>query len=1169
MAQLKSKQLTYPLSGSFTGSLYGTASYAITASYAMNGGGGGGTPGGNLYEIQYNNGTFGGVPVLTYDGTTLVGTGSFSGSFTGLINSASYAATASYAPDYVLIADTGSMTVLSSSYAATASLATTASYSITASYSNTSTSASYALSSSYSVSSSQAQNAISSSYALSSSFATTASYYLETDPVFVAKSASLATTGSNIFIGDQTITGSINLTGSLNQIGDYTHTGSVYHSGSKFLNGIFVQTGSLSITGSTTQIGNNTLAGNTTLSGSIIISGSTTVPATPTIKIYGDMETDGVIKFMPVSKNIDTSISASYIYVSGSTNDLYFSQNGSGYNNVTRLRWIEGSLYSGLLHGGLITTQSNTVYQIQSGSGIIVNLNASQTTDPYPTIQYLNWGTLSASIAPLSASFDQSFVAINSASQIFAQGTPYENGDYNEKIPIGNVIHQNRSSINATATYPSLGYGWKQRSSDFIRAFGPLKLSGLDVAASGSSTGSLIITQGTSFNDGRNYTQNANNPSYVQDSGSTVSKIFRYYQSGSGWGYQTNAGVGFEAIDPTLYSDNGTGDLIAVPGTGANRQWTIQRVYWFTGGATKGIYVYYGNKPYLTKADAIANINIESFIEAPNTRAGAVLSGYLILRNNADFTVPESYQIIPAGLFRNVGGSGGGGSTVTNTLAGLSDVSLGTLSYGDLLMYDSTHWYNTKTLSGSYTLSGSLNATGGITGSFLGTASYATYAANGGVTQLLAGTGISLAPTNGLGQVTITSTGGGSGIYGNTATGSYGSFYDTTTQTNPVINVNRSMSLDTTGNSNGVSISGSTDPYDTYIKFQNPGVYDLQFSAQIEKTSSGNTSIVYIWLRKNGIDLVQTNTIVELSQNGKAVAAWNWFLNVAPNDYYQIMWAADRTDVQLAAVSIPSLGPSIPSVIATVSRIDQFLSNTGSFTGSFTGELIGTASYATNGLSSSYSISSSYSVSSSQAISSSFATTASYITASNVYGPYGSNSVISASFAVTSSYVTGSIFTSDNLVLSSSYALTASYALTSAGGGSGAGFPFTGSAVITGSLIVTGSATFTDSIIVDAVLMTSSLVTTTGGNTTLFTQATGSYRSMFTKYNIVSSTNDARAGEFMMIWNGLNFKFTDTSTTDIGDTSALVLTGSLTATNVELSTGVGTGWTVKTQTTFV
>ena len=737
---------------------------------------------------------------------------------------------------------------------------------------------------------------------------------------------SFVTTNSTT-TGSINISGSITITGSLNQLGDYTHTGSVYHSGSKFLNGIFSQTGSLSITGSTTQIGNNTLAGNTILSGSIIISGSTTVPETPTIKIYGDMETDGVIKFMPVSKNIDTSISASYIYVSGSTNDLYFSQNSKGYNNVTRLRWVEGSLYTGLLHGGLITTQSNTVYQIQSGSGIIVNLNASQTTDPYPTIQFLEWGTLSASIAPLSASFDQSFVSINSASQIYAQGIPYVNGDYNEKIPIGNVIHQNRSSINATATYPSLGYGWKQRSSDFIRAFGPLKLSGLDVAVSSSagtnSTGSLIITSGTSFNDGRNYTDNPNNPSYVQDNGTTVSKIFRYYQSGSnGWGYLTAGGAGYGAIDPTQYSNNGV--LTTLTGTGANREWTIQRVYWFTGGATKGIYVYYGNAFYASKADAIANINIEPFIEAPNTRAGAILAGYLILRNNADFTVPESYQIIPSGLFRNVGGSGGGGSVVTQTLSGLSDVLISGLINGQPLVYDTgvSRWINSSTLTA--TLNG--NASTATTASYALTASY-----------------------------------------------------------------------------------------------------------------------------------------VETAQ---------------------------------------------------------------------------TASYVM------------------QAVSSSFATTASYVL-----------QAVSASYSTTSSYVNGNIFTSTNLALSASYAITASYAM-NAGGGSGAGFPFSGSAVITGSLIVTGSATFTDSILIDSTLITSSLASTSGVDTVIFTQETGSYRSMFVKYAVSDAAN-ARAGEFMAVWSGGSIKCTDTSTTDIGDTSGVVLTGSLTATDVQLSTSPGLGWTIKTQTTFV
>lgn len=50
------------------------------------GGGGGGSPGGSNTQIQYNNSsTFGGVPTLTYDGSLLKATGSFTGSFTGTL----------------------------------------------------------------------------------------------------------------------------------------------------------------------------------------------------------------------------------------------------------------------------------------------------------------------------------------------------------------------------------------------------------------------------------------------------------------------------------------------------------------------------------------------------------------------------------------------------------------------------------------------------------------------------------------------------------------------------------------------------------------------------------------------------------------------------------------------------------------------------------------------------------------------------------------------------------------------------------------------------------------------------------------------------------------------------------------------------------------------------
>ena len=160
---------------------------------------------------------------------------------------------------------------------------------------------------------------------------------------------------------------------------DDTHqfTGSLLTSGSN----IFI--GTQTVTGSLRTSGSNTLIGNTQLTGSFDISGSQT--------------TMGYIGFLPVAGlAIPTNQTASYIYTSGSTNDLYFTQYAGDFTNTTRLRWLEGNLYTGLLHGGLITSASTTTFNISSGSGLIVDLNASLTDDPYPTIQFVKWNTFTS-----------------------------------------------------------------------------------------------------------------------------------------------------------------------------------------------------------------------------------------------------------------------------------------------------------------------------------------------------------------------------------------------------------------------------------------------------------------------------------------------------------------------------------------------------------------------------------------------------------------------------------------------------------------------------------------------------------------------------------------------------------------------------------------------------
>jgi hypothetical protein len=146
----------------------------------------------------------------------------------------------------------------------------------------------------------------------------------------------------------------------------------------------------------------------------------------------------------------------------------------------------------------------------------------------------------------------------------------------------------------------------------------------------------------------------------------------------------------------------------------------------------------------------------------------------------------------------------------------------------------------------------------------------------------------------------------------------YLSAYHTASIPLSVISTVYSMSFSTTDFASGISISGSDK---SKIKIANPGIYDIQFSAQLDKTNSRNNT-VYIWLAKNGTNEPNTNTGVTLfgGSNEAQVAAWNFYVSASVNDYYEIRMAA-TDDNALIEYDIPALGPAVPSVILTVGRI--------------------------------------------------------------------------------------------------------------------------------------------------------------------------------------------------------------------------------------------------------
>ncbi len=413
--------------------------------------------------------------------------------------------------------------------------------------------------------------------------------------------------------------------------------------------------------------------------------------------------------------SLSTTMTASRVYVSGSTNDLYFEQNDGEYRNVTRLKWIEGNLYTGLLYGGLLTTGSSTTFNISAGEGIVVDLNALTNREPHPTVTRVQWNAFTNQSLTYRTTHIQTYVGIDRTGAIIQQTSPWSNSQYNDSISLGTIIHQNLSTINAKINYPNVAYGYKQRSYDFLKAFGPLKLAGLNVVVSGSY--GLTVTSGEAFADGRNYEVDPDNPSHIYDAGTNVSKIFRYYQSGSSFVQDTNGGLGYTGIDPTLYNPDGSGSLTSVGG-----DYTVQRIFWYPNSATKGIVVYYGTATYFSIREALDNFPYEQFQETDNTKQNAVYLGAVIIKGNANFTSTNNYQLIPSGLFRSLAGSGGGGGgTIVTNLTDLDDVTITAPSALQPLVYDHiiNKWINSSSINANLTGSVQGNAATATTASFV------------------------------------------------------------------------------------------------------------------------------------------------------------------------------------------------------------------------------------------------------------------------------------------------------------------------------------------------------------------------------------------------------------------------------------------------------------------
>lgn len=166
----------------------------------------------------------------------------------------------------------------------------------------------------------------------------------------------------------------------------------------------------------------------------------------------------------------------------------------------------------------------------------------------------------------------------------------------------------------------------------------------------------------------------------------------------------------------------------------------------------------------------------------------------------------------------------------------------------------------------------------------------------------------------------------GSGVH---LTCPYGQFSSNTDQTAASVDNAYAVTYDQSDFLDGVTLSSGsrlTVPYD--------GVYNVAFSIQFQNPTN-DVQDIDIWLRKNGTDVPASNSQFSMPARKSTgspshlIAATPVMIQLAANDYIEVMWHVTNTSVTMehfpAVAANPGVTPAIPATPSVFVQV-QFVS---------------------------------------------------------------------------------------------------------------------------------------------------------------------------------------------------------------------------------------------------
>lgn len=136
-------------------------------------------------------------------------------------------------------------------------------------------------------------------------------------------------------------------------------------------------------------------------------------------------------------------------------------------------------------------------------------------------------------------------------------------------------------------------------------------------------------------------------------------------------------------------------------------------------------------------------------------------------------------------------------------------------------------------------------------------------------------------------------------------------------QTSAVINTAYAVTFDTAQNESGVSLVSSSR-----VTVASAGVYEVTVGAQALLSVAASHTID-LWLRKNGVDIIDTRLAFTVTANGDTKHIGNTYqVSMAVGDYIEAAWASSTTSMSLDATVAPAYGPTSPSASLSIKQLE-------------------------------------------------------------------------------------------------------------------------------------------------------------------------------------------------------------------------------------------------------